>query len=258
MKKSLALICILMFGITSCNDESEDNTSNSSINTTFKFSHNWDGTAVTNADFNAIKFTNANGEQLSIIRLRYLISDIVFTTASNEQLSLSGYQLIDLNDNSTLSFSPSTTVPIGNYSNVSFTFGLNNEANAQNYTDLNSTSFNVPDMLGGGYHYMQFDGKFINASAVEQGFNYHAIRAVDNTGSNLLFPQTTFFTVNIGPVTVTPDAELEIKMNIAEWFKNPNQWNLNVLNQMLMPNTEAQLQMSENGRTVFSLGEIIP
>ena len=145
---------------------------------------------------------------------------------------------------------------VGEYSNVSFTFGFDNEDNSENYTDLNSASFNVPEMLGGGYHYMQFDGKFINSNSEEQGFNYHAIRAVDNPGDNPTFPQDTFFKVDLGPVTIVSDTEIEVKMNISEWFKNPNLWDLNQLNSVLMPNSSAQIMMSENGRNVFSIGTV--
>jgi hypothetical protein len=49
---------------------------------------------------------------------------------------------------------------------------------------------------------------------------------------------------------------MEIKMNLAEWFKNPNTWNLNELNSILMPNFEAQKMMRENGETVFSLSVV--
>ena len=45
-------------------------------------------------------------------------------------------------------------------------------------------------------------------------------------------------------------------MNIAEWFKNPNLWDLNDFNQTLMPNSTAQIMMYENGQNVFSLGDI--
>jgi hypothetical protein len=45
-------------------------------------------------------------------------------------------------------------------------------------------------------------------------------------------------------------------MNIAEWFTNPNTWDLNILNTVLMPNFEAQKQMSANGKNVFRVGEI--
>jgi hypothetical protein len=45
-------------------------------------------------------------------------------------------------------------------------------------------------------------------------------------------------------------------MNIAEWFKNPNTWDLNVLNTVLMPNFDAQILMHQNGKSVFSLGAV--
>ena len=46
---------------------------------------------------------------------------------------------------------------------IEFVFGFKNEQNIPSaYPDLNAASWNVPMQLGGGYHYMQFDGKFIN------------------------------------------------------------------------------------------------
>ena len=61
------------------------------------FTHNWDGTPVTSADFNAIQYTNANGELLSIERLRYVVSDIILTTSSNENLVLDVYPKLVIN-----------------------------------------------------------------------------------------------------------------------------------------------------------------
>jgi hypothetical protein len=139
---------------------------------------------------------------------------------------------------------------------VSFTFGLDNEDNSENLIDLNSESFNVPENLGGGYHYMQLDGKYINSNMEEQGYNYHAIRAVDNPGPNPTFPQDTFFSVDLGSIEINNNVEIEVEMNIAEWFKTPNLWDLNVLNQMLMPNSSAQILMYQNGQNVFSLGNV--
>ena len=251
MKRLAPILLAFLFTTFSCHEDNDDNVSQANV--TFNFSHNWDETPVTNADFNVIKFTNANGEELSIERLRYLISNITFTTNNNEKQVLSGYNLVDLTNNENLSFTPSTLIPFGNYSDVSFTFGFNNEDNSNNYEDLNSASWFVPAMLGGGYHYMQFDGKFINDSDEEQGFNYHAIRAADNPGPNPTFPQDTFFIVSLGAIQITNNTVLNLKMNIAEWFKNPNTWDLNVLNQILMPNSDAQIMMFENGQNVFSL-----
>ena len=50
--------------------------------------------------------------------------------------------------------------------------------------------------------------------------------------------------------------EINVVMHIEEWFKNPNTWDLNLYNQMLMPNSTAQILMSENGQNVFTLESI--
>ncbi|TWO32135.1 hypothetical protein E1J38_009925 [Seonamhaeicola sediminis] len=248
MKKIASLLILLL--LLSCSSDDESKT----YNITLSFSHNWDGTPITNSDFNTIKFTNANNNQLSIERLRYLISDIKLES-NNEVINLEAYKLIDVSNNKNLSFSPSVSIPEGTYSEVSFTFGFNNEDNdtEDGYNDLNVALFNVPSMLGGGYHYMQLDGKFINSNNEEQGYNYHAIRAVDNPGTNPTFPQDTFFKVTLGNVIISKNTTLNIEMNVAEWFKNPHIWDLNALNQMLMPNSTAQIMMYNNGQNVFSL-----
>lgn len=253
MKKTPLLFLISLMLIVSCSEDNDDNVSQ--VNVTFNFSHNWDETPVTNTDFNTIQFTNANGEQMSITKLRYLISNITFTSTNGERLVLAGYNLVDVTNTTNLSFTSLTNIPIGKYNNVSFTFGFNNDDNYNNYTDLNSASWTVPAMLGGGYHYMQLEGKFIDNTSTETGYAYHAIRAVDNSKTPQEF-QDTFFEVDLGEVTITNQATFNIKMNISEWFKNPNTWDLNVLNNTLMPNFNAQVMMFENGQDVFSLESV--
>ncbi len=255
MKKILTLCLITIVLFNSCSDD-DTNNQTQNVTTTFRFTHNWNGQAVTNADFNSLQYTNQNGEVLSIERLRYLISDIEFSRANGEVIVLDNYNLVDVTNANGLNFTLDTQIPAGEYTNVAFTFGLDNEDNAENYLDLNSASFNVPDILGGGYHYMQFDGKYLDPNSNEQNFNYHAIRAVDNPGENPTFPQDTFFTVNLGAVVVTNTIEIEVKADLSEWFKSPNVWDLNSLNQMLMPNSSAQIMMHENGQSVFTLGEV--
>ncbi len=255
MKKINYTLLIFVFTLCSCSENNDGNTSLES-NITFNFSHTWDNTLINNTDFNSIKFTNENGEQLSITKLRYLISKIRFTSSKNEIIEVSSYNLIDVTNNATLSFSPNTKIPNGEYNNVSFIFGFDNEDNyTKNYPDLNSASWNVPDVLGGGYHYMQLEGKFLDTSTTETGYAYHAIRAVDNNGSSQQF-QDTFFTVNLGSVTLSRDTLFNIEMNVSQWFKAPNTWNLNVLNSMLMPNFNAQVMMFENGQNVFQLKSV--
>lgn len=253
MKRIIPIVVFSLLTLLSCSKDNDNTITQANI--TFNFAHNWDGTTVTNSDFNIIKFTNSFGTQLSISKLQYLVSNIKFENSKGETIVLDSYNLVDVTNNTNLFFSPSNTIPTGTYSKVTFTFGFNNEYNYQNYTDLNSVSWNVPAMLGGGYHFMQLEGKFIDNSATQTGYAYHTIRAVDNSGSELVF-QDTFFEVNLGEVTITNNAVFNIEMNIAEWFKNPNTWNLNVLNNMLMSNFTAQQMMFQNGQNVFSLESI--
>ena len=244
MKNVLIILCISIFIFSSCSSEDEN------INITVNFTHNWDGMPITSQDFNTLKFTNEHGEKLSIEKLRYLISNISL-------LGLKSYHLVNFSENSGTSFNISNLTN-GSYT-LSFRFGFSDEDNIDGeYQDLNSVSFNVPRMLGGGYHYMQFDGKYIDNKEEEAGFNYHTIRAVDKTDIDNLKLEDTSFEVNLGTITVSNNMNIEVKVNLAEWFKNPNTWNLNELNNVLMPNFEAQKKMSANGKSVFSLGEVTP
>ena len=253
MKKSIVLFLICALTLTSCSEDKEDKIVHANI--TFNFEHSWDISSVTNSDFNSIQYTNGNGEQLSITKLRYLISKIKFESSNGDIFIMDGYNLVDVTNNTNVTFTPTTTLPTGSYSNVSFLFGFDNDDNYQNYQDLNSASWIVPEMLGSGYHFMQLEGKFIDDTATEKGYAYHAIRAVDNSGSTLVF-EDTFFEFDLGAVIISNDTTFNVNMDISEWFKNPNTWDLNVLNNMLMPNFDAQVMMFENGKNVFSLESI--
>lgn len=219
----------------------------------FKFSHNWDEVAVSQSDFSSLKFTNANGEKISIERLRYLISKITLTHENGQTTILDGHHLIDLENPESLRFTITENILLGRYMKASMIFGFDEKDNQDGvYQDLNVASWNVPGMLGGGYHYMQFDGKFIDQAGDTSNFNYHAIRAVNRSDPENLIFQETFFEIDLGGLNLNNQTEIEVKMNIAEWFKNPNLWNLNQISTMMMPNFDAQVKISQNGRSVFS------
>ena len=250
--KKLGVLLIGIMAFISC---TEDKIQFPEVNTTYTFSQNWDGTPVTKDDFSKIIFTNANGEKQSIERLRYLISRVTLTSVTGISTTMKGYQLVDVSIDSTANFKPVTKIPLGTYK-LSITFGFNQEDNTRGtHKDLNTASWNVPNSLGNGYHYMQLDGKYLDATNMEANYNYHSIRAVNLTGSQIAFGKTHFI-AELGEVKIDGATNIEIKMNIAEWFKNPHTWDLNKLNTVLMPNYDAQKMMSDNGKNAFSLGAI--
>ncbi|NQX97305.1 MAG: hypothetical protein HRT73_05410 [Flavobacteriales bacterium] len=221
-------------------------------NITFNFTHNWDGVAVSSNNFNQFDFVNAFGDTLSISKLRYLISEIRFHKSNGDSVLIDGYNLVDVTNATGLSYATTVNVPVGNYTGVSFNFGFDSLDNLDNYIDLNSASWNWPGMLGGGYHFMQMEGKFKHLGN-DSIYAFHNGTARVSMG---VFEQN-FFNANLSSVTLTgADVNMEIKMNIAEWYKNPNTWDLNTLHAPLMPIYNAQKMMQANGTSVFNLGTL--
>ncbi len=255
MKSTKLILFIILLGFTAACNNDDDATAN--VNLTVNFTHNWDGEEVSSADFNTVNYENANGDILSITLLRYLISDIVLHKQDRGTTTLTGYLLVDVNNNNTAVTIPN--VPVGEYETLSFTFGFDEEDNTDGaYQDLNSASWNWPEMLGGGYHFMQLEGMFTDADGGtddENPYSYH-MGTARNADSQF---EQNFFNVSLeGGVSIENNTIIEIEMNIAEWFKDPNVWDLNTFGVDLMSNYEAQKMMNENGQTVFSLGNVIP
>ena len=259
--KHFLILLLYSFILISCS--SDDDELIKEVSVKINFTQNWDGTTIQKSDLSTTEYTNKLGTKLSVDRLRYLISNITLTNGADKKTILTetrnneqkAYKLVDLSKDESLIFNSSEKMSEGVY-NLSITFGFKNDDNfkAEGYADLNLASWNVPDMLGGGYHYMQLEGKFLNKNLEQQGFAYHTIGAYNSTTKEV---EDTSFVVDLGAISIKNNATIEVKMNVAEWFKNPNEWDLNTLNSMLMPNFEAQKIMSANGKTgVFSLGNV--
>ena len=253
IKKTYIAILLIVSVFFSC---SEDNDmQRKQVALSLNFTHNWDATSIANEDFNELKFVNEKGDTLSIERLRYLVSKVTLINQNTDTIVLNEYNLVDVTNNENVLFTLSKKIPVGTYSNVQFTFGFDASDNIDGvYTDLNTASFDVPGMLNGGYHFMQFDGKYTNTTSEEAPFNYHVISAIDPTNINDAID--TSYTLNIGSVTIGSNTNINIQMDVSEWFKNPNTWDLNEYDVNLMGNYDVQLLMNQNGSSVFDLVSI--
>jgi len=242
----LLFAIILLFSLNSCNDSDEIEEVKSS-ELFIQFNHEWNSAGI---DLDDLKYVNANGEVISISKFKYLISNFKLHKSNETFVQFSGYMLIDLKNESISVSLPN--VPFDNYTKFSFTFGFDESDNIDGeYNDLNSESWNWPTMLGGGYHFMQFEGKYLD-NGNESPFAYHMGTA---KVSEDVFEQN-YFEVEFDGFNFTKPSTLNLTMNIAEWFVNPHTWDLNIYSINLMPNYEAQKMMNANGKTVFSLGEI--
>ena len=250
--KKIVFLLIVLITFSACNSDDDGNAPQFLISVSH--SHNWDGENVSSEDIGTTEYTNENGEVLKITRLRYLISKIILTNSTGDEISITGnndYNLVDLSDNSTLNYATNIVVPPGTYTKISFVYGFNEEDNMDGaYEDLNTASWNWPVMLGGGYHFMQFDGTFAGPGIGDDlAFNYHNGTARVSDG---VFEQN-FITFTTEGLSIDSNTVIDIKMNLAEWFKNPNTWDLNAMSTMLMGNYNAQIRMNQNGQSVFSV-----
>ncbi|CAM1363527.1 conserved hypothetical protein [Tenacibaculum sediminilitoris] len=242
-------LSVLLFSCSSDNDEPIKE-----VSVKLKFTQNWDGDLIEKTDLENTEFINKTGSKLTISRLRYLVSNVALTNGANETTKLDSHKLIDVSDPESINFSFPQKISEGIYK-LSFTFGFNNVDNIDGiYPDLNTASWGVPQMLGGGYHFMQMDGNFKDTTGKENPYNFHIIRAYDTTTNT---DEDTSFNIETNTIQLKNNLTIEVKMNVAEWFKNPNDWDLNEKSINLMMDFEAQKTMSENGKSgVFSLGII--
>jgi len=257
--KKIAFLLMLPLFVVSCSSDDDNGDTAQNVMASFTFTQNWDGQAIVNSDYDVTEYTNLHGEVLTLSKLVYLISDVEFVAADGTVYTAGDYNLIDAKNGTGIDFTPNVEIPEGTYT-VRFTFGFDDEDNNLNYADLNSADggWNVPMMMGGGYHYMRMEGKYTSSTTGpgEVNFQYHTIRAVDMMTSPITLTDTSF-EVNLGEVTIGSSTNIEVKMNVAEWFKNPNTWDLTVLYTLLMPNYNAQLMMHDNGSNgVFTLGDV--
>lgn len=199
-------------------------------------------------------YRNAAGNLYEVNDVQFFISHVMLETASGEVVEIAdnqGIHYTDIRIPSTLSWDVADELPADEYKSISFVFGLEG---AQNTTGLfpNPPENNMswPDMLGGGYHYMKINGRWIDSSGVRQPFNLHTGKIAAGNG----FADNTFtVTLPLSRFAVNrkETAELTLQMNVNAWFSNPNLFDFNVFGGSIMQNREAQEVLRANGWDVF-------
>lgn len=226
---------------------------------TFDFVHSFDSLDVSASSFEELIYTNSAGNIMSITKLDYLISDVRFFKSTSDSIVIDSYHLVQLSDPSSLEFSLPEGIPCEKYTGLAFNIGFIQTCNTSGaYPDLNAQNWGWPDALGGGYHQLQLEGRYIDIISDTGTYNFHSGSTVRKiTGADTTFHENYIY-VNI-PFTETQfngNATIKLNMNISEWFKNPFVWDLNSWSGNLMGNYDAQVEMRNNGSDVFSLESI--
>ena len=146
------------------------------------------------------------------------------------------------------------------YDGISFTFGINEEKNQSlMFTDLPESLMFWPEYLGGGYHYMKINGKWLDTNNLERPFNFHLGigQEYDPVSGDITSFIQNYFSVDIpsssfmvypGEVTT-----IDIVMHVDRWFKGPNTYDHNYWGGDIMQKQEAMKMACENGQDVFEI-----
>ena len=201
-------------------------------------------------------YLNSAGNLYEVNDVQFFISKVMLETASGKLLEIcdnQGVHYVDIRIPGTLSWKIADEFDNDTYRSIKFVFGLEGSQNVTgNFPNPPENNMSWPDMIGGGYHYMKINGRWIDPEGVRQPFNLHTGKISTNNGFadntfTVTLPLTNFST--LGKKT----SEITLQMNVNEWFSNPYIFDFNVFGGSIMQNREAQEVLRANGHNVFDV-----
>jgi len=203
----------------------------------------------------SLQYINAAGNHYEVNDLQYFVSEIILHKSDGEAITITtdnAIHYVDIDIPGTISWNIGQAIPTGDYTSVSFTFGLNEAKNKTGlFVNPPERDMFWPDAMGGGYHYMKMNGQWVDTLNQLTPFNFHlGIGMMD-----IAFVQN-FFTVQIPNsgvnLTAGGDHKLILNMDIASWFETPNLWDWNVIGGQIMQKQWAMKMACENGADAFT------
>ena len=213
-------------------------------------------------------YENEAGNQFLITEIQWFLSNIELKNEASDWIMLHQPDLSDTLDISRV-FYIDTDIPesqtlhscpieVGHYTVIRFTFGLDE---IDNYTGLfcdppESEMF-WPYILGGGYHYMKLNGKYLNSEGRLAPLAIHL--GIGQNEDCTEFYQNYFiveFPIDFD-VKANTENSIDLTMVIDNWFRYSNTIDFNVFGSSIMQNQAAQQAIKENGQDVFIIGKLL-
>jgi hypothetical protein len=218
LKHVLLLAPSLVAILLGCSKEDPDppalpSTPPSAITTTLRLEHYIDGAPLL---YDTVIYANEAGHVYSVSRLEYYISAIRMMTADccDEELMIPGPFYINALSDTQFDLG---IIPSGTYTGIELKLGLTPDLNITGALPNTMENVNMawPTPMGGGYHFMKYEGHFLN-SGVPTGFAMHL-------GRNENLPTCTAtgeFQVNDSAHTMV------LSFNLNEVFRTPHTYDL--------------------------------
>lgn len=228
----------------------------------FSFDHFVDGKPIV---FDQMMYTNEAGNQYLVNEIQYFISKVMLHRTDGTKVLLNAWEdihYVDTDIDETKVYTFKDDVSPGMFNTVSFTFGIESEKNESlMFVNPPESLMFWPELLGGGYHYMKLNGKWLDTLNQVSPFNFHLgigqiyysfpdsiTEFVDN--SFMIELDASPFQIKAGETT-----EINMVMNVENWFSNPNIYNHDDWGGDIMQKQDAMKLACENGWNVFSLSD---
>ena len=203
-----------------------------------------------------LRYVNEAGNRFMITEIQWFLSRLELQNEKGEWVPFGEGDNIYYIDSGlpTTHLLHSRALPIGNYQALRFTFGLDEEDNRTGrFPNPPESNMFWPDPLGGGYHYMKLNGRWLNDGDSLVPMNIHL-----GVGQN---ETLTEFYPNYFEVLLPLELELRageqpearLTMVIDNWFRNPNVYDFRTDGTAIMQNQNALAKLKENGHDVFHI-----
>lgn len=257
------LVVSIVTIVQSCNTN-DNPVENQSGKLKFYFQHRVDGEPVV---FDTMRYVNEAGNHYLVNEIQYFISDVTLHKSDGSEILLDGWEdihYVDTDISSTQNWTFKDDIPPGDYDKITFTFGISEEKNKSlMFVNPPESYMFWPELLGGGYHYMKLNGKWLDTLNQVSPFDFHlGIGQIyysfpDSISSYVqnyfeVNPKNSDFRIESGKST-----ELVLVMNIENWFKSPNTFDFNVWGGDIMQKQDAMHLACENGWDVFTIEKVL-
>ena len=204
---------------------------------TFKNNYEVDGKELL---FDTLLYQTDAGYNYSVSNLQYYLSGISLIKEDSSKIQIIDYHYTDATIASKNTFSV-TNIPNGNYIGICFNIGLDSVHNITGALADNAENNNMEWPVGGGYHFMKFEGHYMDTTTLT-GFTMHLGTNASLVKENPIYKS---FTVNLNRVA------FNMTMNLNEWFRNPAVYDFDMDGNFSMGNMMAMQKLAANGVDVF-------
>lgn len=244
--------------LASCNENGGDPPTPSPAKINFHFTQYNDGVPQ---EYDTMKYVNAAGNPYLVNEIQYFVSDVTLHFDDGKTQLLDGWKdihYVDTDLPETHTWQVFDDIESGTVDRVSFTFGIS-EAKNQSLMFLNPPERDMfwPEYLGGGYHYMKLNGKWLADDNQVKPFDFHLGVGQIYSGGVVHVDSITGFVQNYFEVNLPNSSftiaegdtlNFEIRMQVENWFQNPNTYNHDEWGGDIMQQQAAMHLGCENGR----------